>query len=121
MPGDAASDDPAPNDAASDDSAPGDSTPASSVRDDVEALHEHLVATAERPVEPAASRWLGEAEAVAADVAEDPEASTAVIRERAAQVRDLLSQVEGTGDDAADDRVASARALAEAVLERLPE
>lgn len=100
-----------------------ESTPDSedSVRELVEALHEHLVATAERPVEPTASRWLGEATAVAADVAEDPTASTAVIRERVAQARDLLSHVEETGDDAADEHVASARALADAALERLPD
>jgi len=40
-----------------------------SIEDRLRALHDHLAATAERPVETDASRWLGEAEAVAADVA----------------------------------------------------
>jgi len=77
----------------------------------LEALHDHLAATAERPVERTASRWLGEAEAVAADARhiEDP----AVVRERIAEVAKLLSNVDGTGDEAADEHVAAARSLAE--------
>jgi hypothetical protein len=73
-------------------------------------LHDHLAATAERPVERTASRWLGEAEAVAADARhiDDP----AVARERAAEVATLLSNVEDTGDAAADEHVAAARSLA---------
>lgn len=79
----------------------------------VRALHDHLAATAERPLEASANRWLGEAEAVAADalVAEDPVA----VRKRVAQVRELLSNVDGTGDDEADRHVEEARALAEAI------
>jgi hypothetical protein len=78
-------------------------------------LHAHLAATAERPVETAAGRWLGEAEAVAADAlrGDPPEA---VVRERVRQVSDLLANVDGTGDPEADDHVASARDRAEAVL-----
>jgi hypothetical protein len=73
-------------------------------------LHDHLAATAERPVERTASRWLGEAEAVAADARhiDDP----AVARERVAEVATLLSNVEDTGDAAADEHVAAARSLA---------
>jgi hypothetical protein len=78
--------------------------------DAVERLHEHLAATAERPVERTASRWLGEAEAVAADARhiDDP----AVARERVAEVAELLSHVEGTGDEDADEHVRAARSLA---------
>jgi hypothetical protein len=78
--------------------------------DQVERLHDHLAATAERPVERTANRWLGEAEAVAADAAaaDDP----AVVRERVAQVADLLDNVESTGDETADDHLAAARRLA---------
>ncbi|MFB6169547.1 MAG: hypothetical protein ABEJ06_00215 [Haloarculaceae archaeon] len=73
-------------------------------------MHDHLAATAERPVERTASRWLGEAEAVAADAAGDvPEQ---VVEKRARQVLELLSHVEGTGDEAADDHVDAARELA---------
>jgi hypothetical protein len=79
----------------------------------LQALHDHLAATAERPLEASANRWLGEAEAVAADalVAEDPVA----VRKRVAQVRELLSNVDGTGDEAADRHVDQARSLAEAI------
>lgn len=79
-------------------------------------LHDHLAATAERPVEREASRWLGEAEAVAADVA-DGTAPEAVVEKRVGQVRELLSHVEATGDEAADEHVAEAKRLAEAILE----
>lgn len=72
------------------------------------ALHDHLAATAERPVERDASRWLGEAEALAADVAES-DLDPAVVAERLGKIEHLLSHVEGTGDDAADDHVAAAR------------
>jgi len=83
-------------------------------RDRVRALHEHLAATAERPVETGASRWLGEAEAVARDAASEgipPEA----VAKRVSQVRHLLSEVDGTGDETADDHVAAARELATAL------
>ncbi len=79
-------------------------------------LHEHLLATAERPVEREASRWLGEAEAVAADAARG-DASADVVAKRVGQVRDLLGHVEGTGDPAADDHVAAARDLADRILD----
>lgn len=84
--------------------------------DPLRALHDHLAATAERPVERTASRWLGEAEAVAADVA-DGDAPEAAVERRVRQVRELLSNVEGTGDPVADEHVAAARRLAERVLD----
>lgn len=74
-------------------------------------LHAHLVATEELPVRPAASPWLGEAEAVAADLV-DADLPPAVVRERVAHVRRLLSAVETTGHAEADDHVAAARRLA---------
>jgi hypothetical protein len=79
-------------------------------REALEALHDHLAATAERPVERTASRWLGEAEAVAADARhiDDP----AVARERVGEVVDLLGNVDGTGDEAADEHVRAALSLA---------
>ena len=86
--------------------------------EDVEAtlrrLHDHLAATAERPVETGASRWLGEAEAVAADVA-GGDAPPSVIETRVGQVRDLLAHVDSTGDPEADEHVETARELAESI------
>ncbi|MDS0293897.1 hypothetical protein [Halogeometricum luteum] len=85
-------------------------------RERLRSLHEHLAATAERPVERTASAHLGEAEAVAGDVAEDPDVSPSVVRSRVETVADLLSHVDGTGDDEADDHVERARELAGEVL-----
>jgi hypothetical protein len=84
-------------------------------REALEELHDHLAATAERPVERTASRWLGEAEAVAADARhiDDP----AVARERVAEVAELLANVEGTGDAAADEHVRAAERLAAELVE----
>jgi hypothetical protein len=76
----------------------------------VRRLHEHLRATAERPVEPAASRWLGEAEAVAGDLV-GAEVDPDVLERRVGHVADLLANVEGTGDAEADDHVATAQEI----------
>jgi hypothetical protein len=76
------------------------------VRDD----HDHLAATEEVPLEREATRWVAEAQAVAGDLRDvDDEA---VIRERMGHVRDLLSNVDSTGDPAADEHVAVARETA---------
>ena len=83
-------------------------------------LHDHLAATAELPVETDASRWLGEAEAVAADDA-DGDAPPSAIETRMGQVRELLSHVSGTGNERADEHVAAARELAAAVAEAVAE
>jgi hypothetical protein len=85
-------------------------------------LHAHLQATAVRPIEAPASRWLGEAEAVAGDAAtmteeNDPDEET--IAERVGHVRELLSNVDETGDPDADDHVAAAREEADVILDRL--
>lgn len=74
-------------------------------------LHDELRATEERPVERSASRWIGEAQAVAADVAGD-DVSDAVARERVGHVRDLLANVGETGDPEADEHVERARSIA---------
>ena len=79
-------------------------------------LQETLAATGERPVERTASRWLGEAEAIARDAA-TTERDESVRRERLRKVRDLLENVDGTGDAAADDHVATARELLSALLD----
>ncbi|TYT62818.1 hypothetical protein [Natrialba swarupiae] len=82
----------------------------------VNTVHEHLSATAELPVERDASRWLGEAEAVASDAAAgDLEAET--IRKRIGQVDRLLSEVDGTGHEEADDHVEAARRICREILE----
>ena len=81
-------------------------------------LHAHLAATAERPVEMGASRWLGEAEAVAADAASENIPPPAVAK-RIAQVRNLLANVGETGDSEADEHVDAARNLARELDERL--
>jgi len=82
----------------------------------IQALHDHLAATGERPVERTASRWLGEAEAIAGDVAAggmDDETK----RERLGKVEHLLRNVEGTGDEAADEHVAAAKVMLDELLD----
>ncbi|WP_132058068.1 hypothetical protein [Halorussus amylolyticus] len=88
------------------------------LRELVADLHAHLEATAELPVEASASRWLGEAEAVCED-AVGPDVPEAVVEKRVEQVRMLLSNVETTGSDRADDHVSAARELAAEIESRL--
>jgi hypothetical protein len=83
--------------------------------DDLRALHEHLAATGELPVERTASHYLGEAEAVVAD-ALAPNADDDVVQQRVSQARELLEAFEETGDETADEHVAAARGLCDAIL-----
>lgn len=84
--------------------------------DRVAEVHEHLAATQELPVETAASRWLGEAEAVAADLVDD-DVPEDVVRERMGHVLDLLANVEETGHPEADEHVRMARATVADLLD----
>lgn len=72
----------------------------------------HLRATRGLPVERTASRWMGEADAVAQDLAEntlpDP-----VLEERLNTVRSLLAQVTETGHHHTDDHLNHAKRLLE--------
>jgi len=82
----------------------------------LDALAEHLQATAERPVERTASRWLGEAEAVAVDLAES-DLNPSVRQDRLSKVEHLLDNVEETGDEQADEHVAAAREIVAVLLD----
>jgi hypothetical protein len=87
-------------------------------RDDlVASLHDHLEATEERPLETEANRWLGEAQAIAADVAES-NLDDDTVRARTEKVLDLLSEVDDTGDEEANKHVDAARRAAERILDR---
>ncbi|WP_336000384.1 hypothetical protein [Halorientalis halophila] len=81
------------------------------------ALHAHLAATEQLPIDPTANRWLGEAQAAAADVA-DGTAPDRAVEKRARQVRRLL---ENAGDPANADAVRhldAASAIAEELIAR---
>jgi hypothetical protein len=80
-------------------------------------LHDHLEATEELPLDESANRLLGEAQAVAADVA-DGSASEDVARERVAKVADLLAEVDGTGHEDGDQHVAAASRAADRILDQ---
>lgn len=82
----------------------------------IEALHAELAATAELPIERDASRWIGEAEAVAEDLV-GAAASEAVVDRRVGHVRDLLAEVDETGNDAADEHVDEAERLTDRILD----
>jgi len=87
------------------------------VDDLLASMHDHLEATEERPLETEANRWLGEAQAIAADI-DGANVDQETIRERTEKVLDLLSEVDGTGDEEADEHVAAARRAAQRVLDR---
>ena len=78
--------------------------------DRLDSLAEHIQATGERPVERSAARWLGEAEAIATDLAESDLDADARAK-RLDQLDHLLSNVEATGDGEADEHLESARDL----------
>ncbi|WP_117592141.1 hypothetical protein [Haloprofundus halophilus] len=81
-------------------------------------LHAELEATAELPIAPRANAWLGEAEAVAADLAEG-DVDDDVVSRRTAHVERLLDSVGETENADADARVATARALVERIEKRV--
>lgn len=85
------------------------------------ALEGHLAATGALPIDPAANRWIAEAEAVAADLAGDPGVSEAVVARRVAHVRDLLERMGDPENDEARERVAAALSVVEAIEERVGE
>ncbi|WP_418282373.1 hypothetical protein [Halorubrum sp. DTA98] len=74
-------------------------------------LHRRLQATEECPVEREAGWHLGEAQALAAEIA-DGDVDDDVVRKRAGEIRDRLEAFETTGDREADDHVDAARELA---------
>jgi len=84
--------------------------------DPVAALHEHLAATEERPVEREAGWRIGEAQALAAEIAAGADEETVV--RRAGEIRTLLAEVDETGDSVADDHVDAARELADRIANR---
>jgi 1,2-phenylacetyl-CoA epoxidase catalytic subunit len=91
--------------------------PGDDVGELIEVLAAHLDATEEMPLSEDANRWLGEASAVADDVAKS-DVSAETLADRVETVMDLLSEVEGTGHAEADQHVAAARRAGERILER---
>lgn len=89
-----------------------------SVESRVEALHGHLEATLELPVERGASRWVGEAEAITADLVHGSVAPD-VRHQRLSHVRELLANVEGTEHPAADEHVAAAGRIVADLLDEV--
>ncbi|ELY57690.1 hypothetical protein [Natronolimnohabitans innermongolicus] len=79
-------------------------------------LHDHLEATAELPIDRQANRWLGEAEAIARDAASH-DLEREVVVDRVRKVQRLLSEVDETGHDEADDHLEAAKACCEAILD----
>jgi hypothetical protein len=81
------------------------------------ALASTLRATEELPVSPSASVWLGEAHAVAEDLARG-DADRSVVRERVGHVRRLLTAADDLDNDEAAARVSEALDLAESIVDR---
>jgi hypothetical protein len=82
-----------------------------------ERARDHLDATAELPVSPRASPWLGEAAAVAGQAA-DPSLDAATRRERLTHLARLLDDAGDPDSAAAADHVAAAREAVAAALDQ---
>lgn len=87
-------------------------------REYVRRLHDHLRAVQERPVERTASRWIGEAESVVADIVGE-DLDPHVYRKRLSHVEELLAHVDELDDAAASDHLAEAKRVTVGLLERL--
>jgi len=83
---------------------------------DVRELHERLEATEELPVRPDASVWLGEAAAIAADLA-DADLPRSVVVDRVQRIEALLDEIETTGNERADEHVEAATRLAVRIVD----
>lgn len=81
----------------------------------VEALANHLTATADRPVPPATNRWLGEAEAVARDATSD-DLDSSIRKKRVRQVATLLESADETDDEVANCHIQAAIECCQVVL-----
>lgn len=85
----------------------------------LEHLHSALQATEELPIEPSANRWLGEAQAVVADLVTDvPEVE--VLAERLEHVDRLLGEIDDTGHPTAEDQLEEAIETVAKLHDRLP-
>jgi hypothetical protein len=84
------------------------------------AMHDHLRATEELPIDPTANRWLGEAQAAASDVATG-EYPDAVLLKRAEQVQRLLESAGDLQHSEAREHVETAHTMATELVERLSE
>lgn len=82
----------------------------------LEHLHHHLAATAELPVDRDASRWLGEADAIARDIA-TTDLERSVVDERVGKIETLLTEVDETGHEEADEHLESAHQICAELLE----
>ena len=89
--------------------------PDASMDERVRAIHNHLVATAELPIDRETNRWLGEAEAVARDAATN-ELDRPTTEKRIRQVRSLLDSASDPDHEEAAAHLENARNLAAAVV-----
>lgn len=92
-----------------------DTDPNGGLAERTRALRDHLEATASLPIDPRTNRWLGEAEAVVRDAAEN-DLDDATVRKRVDQACHLLEEAGETGHDRADDHLEAARGLCEEIL-----
>lgn len=78
-------------------------------------LREELTATEELPVDRTASRWIGEAEALAKDI-ESADTNSEVILDRLSQIEHLLENVDTTENAVADEHLTAAKSLLDEML-----
>jgi hypothetical protein len=78
-------------------------------------LREELTATEELPVDRTASRWIGEAQALAKDI-ESADTNSEVIQDRLSQIEQLLENVDTTENAVADEHLTAAKSLLDEML-----
>lgn len=83
----------------------------------VDDLHAHLKATEDLDIDTKANRWIGEAEAVAADIVGN-DVPEQVIGKRVAQIEELLRNIDGTENEEANEHIDIALEIAESIEER---
>ena len=81
----------------------------------VQRLARRLEATAELPIDREANRWLGEADAIAGDLASS-DLDDGTVRERVETVARLLSEIDATGHEDGDAHLEAAERLCAAIL-----
>jgi hypothetical protein len=81
-------------------------------------LRSHLEATEELAIRTEANRWLGEAHAVAVDLAE-AQLSTQTTEKRVDQIEDLLHQIEEIDNSEADEHIRASLEITKKIKKRL--
>lgn len=87
------------------------------IDDLLSSLHEHLEATAEKSPSEELPNELQDAKAIAGDAATG-NLDRGSVHERVEDVKELIADIDDTGDETADEHLDAARRAADRILER---